>query len=187
MDGRKNFSLPDLISRSLTTTKDEHCLCTTKITDSIKFFMTHNQITQSIQCHYAVSKEYINSVSTDTHVELPHFPIYLHIKDNYFKVQLENDLYFPVSHYEFKTKAQPLESMHQQKLQQFKNNYPLPEIYPIVQHTDVTLNTNKTEVFILFNHDANCTELINTKKISLPAMDNFIPKSPTLYNYFYEE
>ena len=58
-----------------------------------------------------------NSVSTDTHVESPHFPIYLQIKDNYFKVQLENDLYLPVSHNEFETKDQPLENMHQQKLQ----------------------------------------------------------------------
>ena len=70
--------------------------------------MTHNQNTQAIRCHYALSKEYINSVSTDTHVESPHIPIYLQIKDNYFRVQLENDLYLPVSHYEFETKAKPL-------------------------------------------------------------------------------
>ena len=84
--------------------------------------MTHNQNTQPIQCHYVVSKQYINSVSTDIHVESPHFPIYLQIKYNYFKVKLENDLYLPVSHYELKTKAQSLENIHQQKLQQFKNN-----------------------------------------------------------------
>ena len=89
--------------------------------------MTHNQNTQPIQCHYAVTKEYNNSVSTGTHVESPHIAIYLQIKGNYFKVQLGNDLYLPVSHYEFKTKAQPLEHLHQQKLQQFKKNYPLPE------------------------------------------------------------
>ena len=117
--------------------------------------MTHNQNTQPIQCHYSVSKEYINLISTDTYVESSHFPIYLQIKDNYFKVQSENDLYIPVSYHKFKTKAQPLEIMHQQKLQQFKNNYSLPEIYPIIQHKDVTLNTNKTEPFTQFNHDAN--------------------------------
>ena len=81
--------------------------------------MTHNQNTQPKQCHYVLSKENINSISTDTHVESQHFPIYLQIRDNYLKVQLENDLYLPVSYYEFKTKAQPLENMHQQKLQQF--------------------------------------------------------------------
>ena len=114
----KNLSLLDLLSRSLTTTtQDEHRLRTVEISDSIKLFMTHNQNTQPIQCHYAVSKEYINLVSTDIHVEPPHFPIYLQIKDNYFKVKLENDLYLPVSHYEFKTKAQPLENMHHQKRQ----------------------------------------------------------------------
>ena len=118
---RKNPSLPDLLSRSqATTTQDEQRFRTLEIPDSIKFFITHNQYTQPIQCHYVVSKEYFNSVSTDTHVESPHFPIYLQIKDNYFKVQLENDLYLSVSHYEFKTKAQPLENMQQQKLQQFK-------------------------------------------------------------------
>ena len=54
----KNFSLPDLLSRSLTTTTlDEHRLRTVERPGSIKFFMTHNQITQPIQCHYAVSKE----------------------------------------------------------------------------------------------------------------------------------
>ena len=94
----KNLSLPDLLIRSLTTTgEDEHRLRTVDIPDSIKFFMTHNPNPQPIQCHYAVSKEYINSISTDTHVESSHFPIYLQIKDNYFKVQLENDLYLPVS------------------------------------------------------------------------------------------
>ena len=77
--------------------------------------------------------------------------------------------------------------MHQQKLQQIKNNYSLPEFYPIIQHTDVTLNTNKTENFTQFNHDANYAELLNSMKFSLPAMDDFIPKSPTLYNNFYEE
>ena len=100
----ENLSLPDLLSCSLTTTtRDEHRLRTVEIPDSIKFFMTHNQNTQPIECHYAVSKEYINSVSTDTRVESPNFPIYLQIKDNCLKVQLENELYLPVSHYEFRT------------------------------------------------------------------------------------
>ena len=77
--------------------------------------------------------------------------------------------------------------MHPQKQQQFKNNYSLPEKYSIIQYTDVTLNTNKTEPFIQSNHDANYAELINSTKFSLPAMEDFIPKSPTLYNYFYKE
>ena len=54
-------------------------------------------------------------------------------------------------------------------------------------HTDVTFNTKKTEPFTLFNHDANYAELINSIKLSLPAMDDFIPKSLSLYNYFYGE
>ena len=77
--------------------------------------------------------------------------------------------------------------MHQQKLHQFKNNYTFPEILPIIQHTDVTLNTKKKEPFTQFNHDAKYAELINSIKLPLPAMDDFISKSPTLYNYFYEE
>ena len=76
----KNLSLPDLLSHSLTTAKqDEHCLRTVEIPDSIKFIMARNQNTQPIQCHYAVSKEYINLVSTNTHVKSPHFPISLQI------------------------------------------------------------------------------------------------------------
>ena len=52
----KNLSLPDLLSRSLTTTtQDEHRLRTVETPDAAKFFMTHNQQTQPIQCHYAVS------------------------------------------------------------------------------------------------------------------------------------
>ena len=82
----KNLSLPDLLSCSLTIkTQDEHRLRTVEIPHSIKFCMALNQDTQPTQCHYAVSKEYINSVSTDTHVESPHFPIYLQIKDNFLK------------------------------------------------------------------------------------------------------
>ena len=189
----KNFSYADLLRRSLTnTTLDEHRLRTVEIPDSIKFFMTHKQNTQPKQCHYAVSKEYIILRSTDTHVESPHvesphFPISLQIKDNYFKVQLENDLYLPVSYYEFQAKALPLDDTHQQKIQQFKNNYSLPEIYLIIHHRDITLNTNKTEPLTQFNHDANYAELINIIKISLPAMDDFIPKFLILHNHFYEE
>ena len=79
----KYLSLPDLLSCSLTTTtQDEHRLRTVEIPDSIKFFMTHNQNTQPMQCHYAVSKEYVKTVSTSTTVESPHFPIYVQIKDN---------------------------------------------------------------------------------------------------------
>ena len=83
-----NLSLPDLLSRSLTTTtQDEHRLRTVEIPESIKFFKTHNQNTQPVQCHYAVSKEYFNLVSTDANIESAHFPIYLQIKDNIFRVQ----------------------------------------------------------------------------------------------------
>ena len=92
-----------------------------------------------------------------------------------------------MSHYELKTKAQPLENIHQQKIQQSKINYSFPENNPIIQHTDVTLNTNKTEPFKKSNPDADYAKLINSIKFSLPAMDDFITKSPTLYNYFYEE
>ena len=36
-----------------------------------------------------------------------------------------------------------------------QKNYSFPENYPIIQHTDVTLNTNKKELFIQSDHDAN--------------------------------
>ena len=130
----KNLSLPELPCRSLTTTtQDEHRLRTVKIPDEIKFFITQYQNTKPIQCQYAVSEEYINSISTDTHVESPHVEsphslTYLQMKDNYFKVQLENDLYLPVSYYEFQTKAQSLDNIQQQKIQQFVEIYSLPEI-----------------------------------------------------------
>ena len=119
----KNLSLPDLSSRSLTTTtQDDHRLRIVENPETNKFLMTHNTSTQPIQCNYAVPKEYINSASTDTNVESPHFPTYLQIKDNYFNVQLENDLYLPVSQYEFQTKAQLIEQIHQHRTQHFKNN-----------------------------------------------------------------
>ena len=89
--------------------------------------MTHNLNTQPIQCNYDVSKENINSVSRETTIEPTHFPIYLQIKENYFKVQLENDLYLPVTQQEFYTKAQPIDNIHQKRHQCFRNNYPPPE------------------------------------------------------------
>ena len=185
----KDLSLPNLLSRSLTTTtKNEHSLRTVEIPDFINFFnMTHKQNTPPIQCHYAVSKEYNNTVSTDTTVESPHFPNYLQIKDNYFKEQLENNIYLPVSYHEFQTKERPLEQIQQNKIQQFKRNHSLVETYPIIQHTDVAINSNKTEPFTLSTQDTNYAELINLIKFSLPAMYDFIPKSPKIYNYFYSE
>ena len=130
--------------------------------------MTHNQNTQPKQCHYAVSKEYINTNTTNTTVESSHFPIFLQIKDNYFKVKLENDIFLPVSYHVFKTKAQPLEQLQQNKTLQLNKQCPLLETYPIVKRTDVTLNTNKTEPFPQFTRNANYAELINTIKLSLP-------------------
>ena len=146
--------------------------------------MTQSQNTQPIQWHYAVSKEYINTKSTDTTVESPHFQIYLKIKDKYFKVQLKNEN-LPVSYNEFRNKAQTLEQIHQSKIQQFKHNQLLLETYPIIQHPDVTLNTNKTEPFTQPTEYTNYAELKNTMKFSLPTMNDFIPKSPELYNFFY--
>ena len=125
-------------------------------------FLTHNQHTQPIQCHYAVSNENINTITTNTTVESPHFPIYLQVKDNYFKVQLKNDPYLPVSYHEFKTKAQPIENLQQNRTQQFKQNHALLETYSIVQHTDVPLNKNKTVPHTQFTLKANYAELINT-------------------------
>ena len=184
----KNISLPDLLSRSLTTTtQDEHRLRTVEISESIKILMNHNLNTRPIQCNYAVSKEYINSVSAKSNTEPMHFPIYLQIKENYFKVQLEDVLYLPVSYHEFRTKAQPLDHIHQRRNQHFKNNYYPPENYPFIRHTDVTLNTNKTEPYSQFNQDPNYAELISTIKFSLPPMDDFIPKSPQIYKFFYSE
>ena len=73
--------------------------------------MTHNQRTKPIQCHYNLSKEYINTVTRDSTVDSTPFLIYLQIKDNYFKVQLGNNLYLRVLYHEHKTKAQPLDNI----------------------------------------------------------------------------
>ena len=169
----KKLSLPDLLSPSLTTTtQDEDRLRTVAIPNFIKFFMTLNHHTHPIQCHYAVSNEYFNTITPDTTKESPHFAKYLQIKDNCFKVQLKNDFYLPVSYQEIKTKAQPFEQLQQNKKQEFKQNHSLLETYPIIQHTDVNLNSNKTGSFTKSTQNANYSELINTIKFSLPALDN---------------
>ena len=81
-------------------------------------------------------------------------------------------------------KVQPLEHVHQHRTQQLKQNQVYSENYPIVQHTDVTLNTNKTEPFTPNKQNGNYAELIKNIKISFPAMDDFVPKSPKTYDYF---
>ena len=48
-----------------------------------------------------------------------------------------------------------------------KQKKPNSETYPIVQHTDVTLNKNKTEAITLNTQNANYAELIITKNIHL--------------------
>ena len=149
--------------------------------------MTHNPQTQPMQCHYALSKEYNNTVTTDIAVESPHFPIYLQIKEDYFKVQPENNLYLPLSYHEYKTKAQPLELVHYHKKQQLKQGNSHLETYPIVKQTDVTLNTNETEPFTPDTQKANDADSINSIKFSLPAMDDFIPKSPEIFSYFFDK
>ena len=149
--------------------------------------MTHNQNTQPMQCHYAVSKEYINTISTSTKVDSPHFPIYLQIKDNYFRVQLKNDLYLPVSLHEFKNKAQPLGRITHNKTHQMCTSTNPESPYPIIQHAVFTLNINRTEPYTNLSTNANYAELINQINFSLPALDDFIPSSPKIYNYFYHQ
>ena len=127
MDRREKIITSGFIEWSLTTTQDEHRLRTVEIPDSIKFFRTHDQQIHSLQCDYAVSNEYINTITTDTALESPHFPIYFQIKNNYFKLPLEKDLYLLVSYHQFKTKAQPQEQIQQNKIKHFKQNQ-LPSI-----------------------------------------------------------
>ena len=104
-----------------------------------------------------------------------------------FEVKLENYFYLPSLYHEFKTKAQPLEHLKQNKTQHLKQHRSLLEFDPIVQHTDVTLNTNKTEPFTQFPQNTSHKDLINTIKLSLPAVDDLIPKSPEIYIYFNTE
>ena len=82
-------------------------------------------------------------------------------------------MYLPVSLNEFQAKGQPLDQIQQNKLQQFKHNHSLVETYPIIQHTDVTLNTNATQPFTQSNQDTNFAVLMNIKKFLLPAMNDF--------------
>ena len=93
MDWR-SFSLSDLLGCSpRTATQDEYRLKAVEIPDSIKFFMTHNQQTAQT-CHYAVSKDYVYTVTTKSTVEKTHFVIYLEIKHNYIKEELEKTFIF---------------------------------------------------------------------------------------------
>ena len=52
------------------------------------------------------------------------------------------------------------------------------ETYPVVQHADVTLNTNETEPFTQSTQKVNYAELIKTITFQLPPLDDLIPKSP---------
>ena len=94
-------------------------------------------------------------------------PIQCHYKDNYFTTHLENDLYLPVLYHESQTYSQTLILLY--------------------NRTEVTLNTNKTETCAQSAQTANYAELVNAIKFLLPAMDDLIPKSPILFNYFYNE
>ena len=84
-------------------------------------------------------------------------------------------------------KAQPLENVHHHRTEMLQQSRPFLENYSIVQHTDVTLNMDKTEPFTLDIQNSNYAELIKSIPFSLPAMDDFIPKSPDIHNYFYQE
>ena len=81
--------------------------------------MTHNQQTPPMQCHYATCKEFTTNIFTETTVESHKFSRYKQTNDNYFKVRLENNIYVPVSHAEYLTKAQSLEHIQNQRIKQF--------------------------------------------------------------------
>ena len=138
--------------------------------ESIKFFKTHKQQTPPIQCHYAISKKYITNISTETTEESQNYSIYLqtNIPTNiFFKVELKNNIYLPVSHAEFSTKSQPLEHIQNQRTKYIQQKKFQIETCPIVHHTDVALSIR-----------TDYTELIINIKFSCPAMEDFISKSP---------
>ena len=58
------------------------------------------------------------------------------------------------------------------KHKHYKQIYPQLETFPIVQHSDVTLTTNKTEPFKQSTQNVNYAELINNIKLSLPEQDD---------------
>ena len=119
----KNISFRDILGYSLTsTTQDENRRKTIKRPESKKFFVTHNQQTPPMLCHYSNSEEYITNIFTETTLGSYNFSIYLQTNDIYFKVQLENNIYIPVSHAECSTKAQPLEQIQNQRIKQFQQN-----------------------------------------------------------------
>ena len=77
--------------------------------------------------------------------------------------------------------------MQQNEIKHLNHNQLPLEFYPIEQHTDVTLNTNKTESLTQPLWNADYGELKNIIKFSLPALDDFVSKSPEIYNYVYNE
>ena len=106
----KNRLLPDLLSRSLTTTtQDEPRLKFAETSESNDFFMTQNQQNPPTQCHYALSKEYINNSCRSDYRIIAYF-IYLRTKKTILKYSWS---YLPVSHTEYIPKAQQLELQNQ--------------------------------------------------------------------------
>ena len=53
-----------------------------------------------------------------------------------------------------------------------------------MQHPDVNLDINKTEIISKHTLTSDHNELINTMKVSVPAADNFLDDSPQINNYF---
>ena len=65
----ENLPLPDLLSRSLMTKHKTNTVLEQLRPQFYYIFMTHNEHTQPLQCHYAVSKEYVDKITTNTTVE----------------------------------------------------------------------------------------------------------------------
>ena len=87
----------------------------------------------------------------------------------------------------FEQRHNHLNTFIKKEKKQTQNTYFPPKTYAIIQHTDATLNTNETELYLHLKQDPNYAELINTIQFSLQPIDDFIPQSPQIYKLFYTE
>ena len=96
----KTLTLPDLLSRSVTsTTHDEQRF---KAIEVIKIFMTHNQDTFHLPCHYSVS----------TNIKTKFIKVLSRRKkETILKAQLENKTILPVSYHKNTTSKNKTKSL----------------------------------------------------------------------------
>ena len=147
-----NLVLPDLLSRTI---DEEHFTksrdITVEIPENIKIFFVKTPFANNLECKYSICNN-----TNDENSDITHYPVLANIHNNYFEVNIDENLYHPISFEKYNTESKTnLIPKHKPKTKNWK--------LPTVEQDDLIIEKNQKGPYTPHNDD-DYLRLINNVK-----------------------